>query len=135
MILDPDAGLLNYLTSLLGFRSRAWLADPSTSLLAVIGVDVWQWTPFMVLMMLAGLESLSPDHVAHEHVADRGPGRVRIEDTDAGQHVRAGDDGPVPPLERGHHLAAENIRGGSDFTRLHLGEPGAEVRPVGGLGS
>jgi len=63
MILDPDAGLLNYLTSLLGFRSRAWLADPSTSLLAVIGVDVWQWTPFMVLMMLAGLESLSPDHL------------------------------------------------------------------------
>lgn len=63
MILDPDAGLLNYVTTVLGFGSHAWLGDPATSLLAVIAVDVWQWTPFMVLMMMAGLESLSPDNL------------------------------------------------------------------------
>ncbi|BAS28182.1 carbohydrate ABC transporter permease [Limnochorda pilosa] len=63
MIYDPDAGILNYAASLLGLGSHAWLADPATSLLAVVAVDVWQWTPFMILMMLAGLESLSPDHL------------------------------------------------------------------------
>lgn len=63
MLYDPDAGLLNYVTSLMGLGSHAWLANPATSLMAVIAVDVWQWTPFMILMMLAGLESLSPDHL------------------------------------------------------------------------
>ena len=38
-----------------------WLGNPSTALLAVIAVDVWHWTPFVFLLLLAGLESLPQD--------------------------------------------------------------------------
>ena len=36
----------------------AWLADPSVTLGAVIAVDVWKTTPFMALLLLAGLQSI-----------------------------------------------------------------------------
>lgn len=34
---------------------------PGLALLSMVGIDVWQWTPFMLLLMLAGLESLPPE--------------------------------------------------------------------------
>jgi len=39
----------------------AWVADPDLALAAVIAVDVWKTTPFMVLLILAGLQMLPPD--------------------------------------------------------------------------
>lgn len=39
----------------------AWLADPSVTLGAVIAVDVWKTTPFMALLLLAGLQSIPKD--------------------------------------------------------------------------
>jgi multiple sugar transport system permease protein len=38
-----------------------WLGNTSTALFAVIVVDVWHWTPFVFLLLLAGLESLPGD--------------------------------------------------------------------------
>lgn len=51
---DKDMGIFNYLISLFHLPKRAFLSDPSTSLLAVIATDVWQWTGFMMLVLLAG---------------------------------------------------------------------------------
>lgn len=57
-LLNVDWGLVNFLLRRLGLRGLNWTGDPGTALLSVILVDVWQWTPFMFLIALAGLQSL-----------------------------------------------------------------------------
>lgn len=56
-----DFGLLNQITGLIGLAPRDWLGAYETALLSVIIVDIWHWTPFCFLLMLAGLESLPQD--------------------------------------------------------------------------
>jgi multiple sugar transport system permease protein len=56
-----DFGVLNQLIGLIGVRPIDWLGNGATALAAVIAVDVWHWTPFVFLLMLAGLESLPQD--------------------------------------------------------------------------
>lgn len=56
---DPSTGMVNYVLSLLGQdRPMDWLGNPSIALVAVMIADVWQWTPFVVLLTLAALEAL-----------------------------------------------------------------------------
>lgn len=66
---DADAGMVNYLLKLLGLPARAWLGLESTALAAVIATDVWQWTPFVFLVLLAGLEAL-PDEPYEAALSD-----------------------------------------------------------------
>jgi len=63
LIYRPDTGLINiFLRSAgLGEYVKGWLADPLWALPAVILVEIWQWTPFMFLFLLAGLESIPPE--------------------------------------------------------------------------
>ena len=56
-----DFGVLNQMLALFGARPVDWLGNPSTALVAVIAVDIWHWTPFVYLLLLAGLESLPQD--------------------------------------------------------------------------
>jgi multiple sugar transport system permease protein len=56
-----DFGVLNQMLGVLGAGPIDWLGNASTALLAVIAVDVWHWTPFVFLLLLAGLESLPQD--------------------------------------------------------------------------
>ena len=56
-----DFGVLNQLLGVIGVRPIDWLVNGATALAAVIAVDVWHWTPFVFLLMLAGLESLPQD--------------------------------------------------------------------------
>lgn len=60
LIYNPNFGLINGSLRAMGVDTSAWmwLASPKTALLSVILVDVWQWTPFMFLLLLAGLQSL-----------------------------------------------------------------------------
>ncbi|MED4602220.1 sugar ABC transporter permease [Paenibacillus validus] len=60
MMFDPQFGIINYTLGQLGFAPQAWLAGEKTAIWAVIAVDVWEWTPFVALVVLAGLQSL-PD--------------------------------------------------------------------------
>ena len=57
---DPEFGVLTYLLEAMGILSGQdpILATSSTALAGVMLADVWQWTPFMVLIFLAGLRSL-----------------------------------------------------------------------------
>ncbi|PJF25993.1 MAG: hypothetical protein CUN53_09970 [Phototrophicales bacterium] len=62
VIYNDTFGPLNYLIRTLfgeGTAAPAWLADTRTALLTIMITDIWQWTPFMMLLMLAGLESIS----------------------------------------------------------------------------
>ena len=61
MIYDDKFGPLNYLIETLSFgllEGTAWLAQTATALPSVMIVDVWQWTPFIVLIALAGLQAI-----------------------------------------------------------------------------
>lgn len=58
LMTNPNFGILSYLVGLLGFHDFKWASDPSTALLTVILVDIWVYTPFIMILLLAGLRSL-----------------------------------------------------------------------------
>jgi multiple sugar transport system permease protein len=58
LMTNPNFGVLSYLVQLLGFSDFRWASDPSTALFTVVLVDVWVYTPFMMILLLAGLRSL-----------------------------------------------------------------------------
>src|SRR5213596_765264 len=62
-MLDDVFGVVNDLGVRLHLlsHSRAWISDPSTSLGAVCAVDVWKTTPFVALLLLAGLQVIPRD--------------------------------------------------------------------------
>jgi multiple sugar transport system permease protein len=58
LIYDPTFGVLNYFIRGLGFQSVDFLGNSNVAFGAVLAVDIWMWTPFMVLMTLAALASV-----------------------------------------------------------------------------
>ncbi len=59
MLFDYNRGPVNYFLENLGLDRIAWLAGQNSALISLVIVDLWQWTPFIVLAALAALESLS----------------------------------------------------------------------------
>ncbi|HSV31906.1 MAG TPA: sugar ABC transporter permease [Atribacteraceae bacterium] len=53
-----DLGVINYLISAIGLEKIAWLGQPASAMASIMIVDIWQWTPFAMLIFLAGIESL-----------------------------------------------------------------------------
>jgi multiple sugar transport system permease protein len=51
-------GVSNWLLALAGIKGMLWEAGPKTALMSLILVDVWEWTPFMFLILLAGMQSI-----------------------------------------------------------------------------
>ncbi|WP_261164606.1 carbohydrate ABC transporter permease [Microbacterium sp. Marseille-Q6965] len=66
LIFEPSIGFANQLLSWFGIPAQPWLAGEATALPTLMFVDIWQWTPMVVLILLAGLTSLSdePDEAA-----------------------------------------------------------------------
>jgi multiple sugar transport system permease protein len=60
-LLSDSLGPINYWLDAVGLPSPSWLGDPHWSLPSVILVDTWQWTPFMILLTLAGMRSLATE--------------------------------------------------------------------------
>jgi multiple sugar transport system permease protein len=58
---DPTIGLANWVLSLLGLPKSEWVSNSATVLPSLVLVDVWQWTPMIALICLAGLASLPAD--------------------------------------------------------------------------
>ena len=58
-ILDPTNGILNWVLSLVGIGPVDWIGQfPLTMVMVEL---IWQWTPFMMLLILAGLQSMPRD--------------------------------------------------------------------------
>src|SRR5919202_152297 len=58
-LLNPNYGWVNYYLGKLGLPAGIdWFANASSAWVAVIGLDVWPWTPFVALILIAGLQSL-----------------------------------------------------------------------------
>ena len=59
-LFNYQGGLLNYFLAKLHLPLQTWNASPQMALPSLVLVDFWQWTPFMVLLLFAGLRSLPP---------------------------------------------------------------------------
>jgi multiple sugar transport system permease protein len=70
LIYDPNYGIFN---AMLGFRpgqGPVWLGDPNLAMWGVVIVDVWMWSPFVMLLCLAGLSAI-PDYLYEAAAIDR----------------------------------------------------------------
>jgi multiple sugar transport system permease protein len=67
LIYDPSWGILNYA---LGLGKVAWLTDAELALYAVAITDIWMWSPFVMLLSLAGLSAV-PKHLYEAATIDR----------------------------------------------------------------
>lgn len=61
MLLDVRWGAVNAVVMFFGFEAIDFLGTTKWSLPAVIMVEIWQWTPFVIITMLAGLRSIPDD--------------------------------------------------------------------------
>ncbi|WP_285652438.1 sugar ABC transporter permease [Actinomycetospora sp. NBRC 106375] len=61
VLLDPTLGLINFVLSPFGLSGTEWISQyPLASVMAAL---IWQWTPFMMLLLLAGLQSMPTDQL------------------------------------------------------------------------
>lgn len=60
LVLNPNFGAINGTLKSFGLNTEqlTWTASPRLAFLSVIAVDVWQWTPFVFLILLAGLQAI-----------------------------------------------------------------------------
>ncbi len=63
VLFTPDLGGINYLLSLIHIHAPDWLSFPNTALFGVTVASVWQWTPFVILVLLSGMEAMSTDSI------------------------------------------------------------------------
>lgn len=69
MFLQPDLGVINKLLVAVGLPLVKWTTDPGIARISLVIVDVWQWTPFMLLALLAALQSM-PQEIYDAAVVD-----------------------------------------------------------------
>lgn len=62
-LFDPSFGLLDYILKSLGLPTSQWLASPTMVVPSLIMVDAWQWTPFVALIVLGGLQAVPPEPI------------------------------------------------------------------------
>ncbi len=67
LLYSPSWGIINYI---LGLEDFAWLSNPDVALYAVALTDIWMWSPFVMLLCLAGLSAI-PQHLYEAAAIDR----------------------------------------------------------------
>lgn len=55
---DAQFGLINAALLAVGLEPKTWLADPTLAFVAIVIADIWQWTPFVFIMMIAALANV-----------------------------------------------------------------------------
>jgi multiple sugar transport system permease protein len=71
LMFNPGYGIFNYLVSWLGVPlTTDWLAKGNLAMVAIVLVDVWMWTPFVMLLVLSGLSAI-PDYLYEAAAIDR----------------------------------------------------------------
>lgn len=68
VLLDPSQGMLDYVLGTVGLPQPDWLGTPSAALVTMVLVDVWMWTPFVIVIMLGALSSLPEELMEAAHV-------------------------------------------------------------------
>jgi len=62
LMLNPSFGVVNYVLETVGIGAQGWTGSTAQSLMSVMLADVWQWTPFMVLLLYTGRITI-PGHL------------------------------------------------------------------------
>jgi multiple sugar transport system permease protein len=76
-----DIGIVNPLFEAVGLPAPNVLAHPTSAFIGVVVVDVWEWTPLMFLIILAGLQSIPQEPIEAARVDGAGPIRVFFDHT------------------------------------------------------
>ena len=58
---DPTIGILNYVLSVFGLPQSGWVSETKSVMPSLLLVDIWQWTPMITIIVLAGLAGLSSE--------------------------------------------------------------------------
>jgi raffinose/stachyose/melibiose transport system permease protein len=74
-ILNPATGALNSFLQFVGldFLARQWLTDPDLALYSIIAVDTWKGVGFIMLLLLAGLETIPREYYEAAKIDGAGP--------------------------------------------------------------
>jgi multiple sugar transport system permease protein len=74
LVYGPDYGVLNYILQQVGLIQAEipWLSSPGGAMFAVSSVDIWQWTPFVYLVLFAGLQTVPHETVEASQVDGAG---------------------------------------------------------------
>ncbi|MGY0691467.1 carbohydrate ABC transporter permease [Virgibacillus sp. FSP13] len=75
LLLNPDYGIINFLLSSIGIDSIGWLNDPFWAKVSIVLVTIWRWTGYNMIILLAGLQSISTD--LYEAARIDGAGKIR----------------------------------------------------------
>jgi ABC-type sugar transport system permease subunit len=75
MLLNTQSGAAAFVSNATGIASPDWLSSPELARLAVTMLDIWQWTPFVMLVVIAGIASFPPEVV--EAAAIDGASRIQ----------------------------------------------------------
>ena len=70
LILDAQTGILNQTLGAIRLPQPQWRTDPAIKLSSLVLIDVWMWTPFMMLIALAGLNAI-PNYIYEAAEIDR----------------------------------------------------------------
>lgn len=57
-LFDARIGWINYYLGYLGIEPQVWLGDADLAFFAIVFTDIWQWTPFIFIIVIAGLQAL-----------------------------------------------------------------------------
>jgi len=60
LMLHPTLGIINYFLNLVGTGGQPWLTQRETVIFSLVLIDVWHWTPLIMLIALAGMTSVDP---------------------------------------------------------------------------
>jgi len=61
LMYNPDFGIINQTLAWIGLQGHDWLGDRTLAFASIVVVDIWHWTPFVFLLLLAGIEVLPQD--------------------------------------------------------------------------
>jgi multiple sugar transport system permease protein len=72
LVYAPDYGVINAALGLQGHDQILWLSQPALAMISVASVDIWQWTPFVYLIMFAGFQTVPSESVEAAQVDGAG---------------------------------------------------------------
>lgn len=77
LLLNSSYGLYAWILNTLGIYSKgSLLSNPDTALWTIVAMDTWEWTPLIILILLAGLKSVPQDTIEAAHVDGSNPIQV-----------------------------------------------------------
>ena len=67
-LFDARIGWINYYIGYLGIEPQVWLGDAELAFFAIVLTDIWQWTPFIFIIVIAGLQALPSEVIEASRV-------------------------------------------------------------------